>query len=113
MQARNAIGLGIALVTLTLVAGADRLVTTDGRVIDVKKARAEGAGYRLTFEHGEITLADKTAVKAVEIEGDMSDYVPKDDTEKTNLAKGFVKYGGAWMTKQAYENKLAEEHAKS
>jgi hypothetical protein len=113
MQARTALALAFALAAIALSATADRLVTTDGRVIEVKKARVEGAGYRLTFEHGEIALADKAAVKAVEIEGDMSDYVPKDDTEKANLAKGFVKYGGAWMTKQAYENKLAEEHAKT
>ncbi|HUR26833.1 MAG TPA: DUF1570 domain-containing protein [Planctomycetota bacterium] len=113
MQARKTLGLAIAWTALSLVAAADRIVTTDGRVIEVKKARTEGNGYKLTFEHGEITLADKSAVKAVEVEGDMSDYVPKDETEKANLAKGFVKYGGAWMTKAAYENKLAEEHAKS
>ena len=94
-------------------ARADRLVTTDGRVIEVKKARAEGEGYRLTFVNGEILLKDKSALKAVEVEGDMSDYVPKDETERANLAKGFVKYRDAWMSKQAYENKLAEEHAAS
>ncbi|HTF90356.1 MAG TPA: DUF1570 domain-containing protein [Planctomycetota bacterium] len=111
MQSR--IGLALAFALLSPIAAADRLVTTDGRVVEVKKARVQGAGYRLTFEHGEIVLADKSALKAVEIEGDMSDYVPKDDNEKANLAKGFVKYAGAWMTKQAYENKLSEEHAKS
>ncbi len=94
-------------------ATADRLVTTDGRVLEVKKARVDGAGYRLSFENGEILLKDKSSVKAVEIEGDMSDYVPKDETERANLEKGFVKYAGAWMTKQAFENKLAEQHAKT
>ena len=105
--------LPLTLAALSLGATADRLVTTDGRVIDVRKARVQGDGYKLTFEHGEIVLMDKSALKAVEIEGDMSDYVPKDETERTNLGKGFVKYGGAWMTKQAYENKLSEEHAKT
>ena len=113
MQARSALGAALALAALSFGALADRLVTTDGRVVELKKARVEGGGYRLTFQHGEIVLPDKTAVKAVEVEGDMSDYVPKDENEKANLAKGFVKYGGAWMTKQAYENRLAEEHAKT
>ncbi len=103
----------LAFALLATRAFADRLVTTDGRVLTVKKARVDGAGYRLSFENGEILLKDKAAVKAVEIEGDMSDYVPKDESERANLEKGFVKYAGAWMTKQAFENKLAEEHAKT
>jgi len=107
------LALGALLFACVPLARADRLVTTDGRVIELKKARAEGEGYRLSFQNGEILLKDKSAVKAVEVEGDMSDYVPKDETERANLAKGFVKYGGAWMSKQAYGNKLAEEHAAS
>jgi hypothetical protein len=111
--ARGFVPVALACAAFAPRAAADRLVTTDGRVLEVKKARVEGAGYRLTFENGEIVLKDKALVKAVEVEGDMSDYVPKDETERANLEKGFVKYAGAWMSKQAYENKLAEEHAKT
>ena len=106
------LALGVLLCTASPL-WADRLVTTDGRILEVKKARVEGQGFRLTFDNGEIVLKDSSLVKAVEIEGDMSDYVPKDETERTNLAKGFVKYGGAWMSKQAYEDKLALEHART
>ncbi len=110
---RRALACLPLLLAVASVASADRLVTTDGRIINVKKARVLGEGYRLTFEHGEIILTDKKALKAVEVEGDMSDYVPQDETERANLEKGFIKYGGAWMSKSAYENKLADEHAKT
>lgn len=112
-QRSNWIVIAVAAASLCAPASADRVVTTDGRVLEVKKARVEGAGYRLTFENGEIVLSDGKLVKAVEVEGDMSDYVPKDDAERANLAKGYVKYGGVWMSKQAYGDRLAENHAKS
>ena len=50
-----------ALLAFGLLGGdarADRVVTTDGRILTPKKARAEGAGYRLEFENGTIVLAD-------------------------------------------------------
>ena len=89
---------------------ADRIVTMDGRQIIAKKARkAEGGGYRLEFDHGVIELADDSMVKAVEIEGDMSDYVPKDDNERDKLEKGYVRYRGRWMSKRAYQTELNKE----
>jgi uncharacterized protein DUF1570 len=102
-----------AALGLLAPAFADRVVTKDGRVVTPKKARVEGAGYHLWFENGEIVLPSKDAVKAVEIEGDMSDYVPQDDNEKKFLEQGFVKYQGKWMSKQAYQDVLAQEFAKS
>ena len=54
-------------------AAADRLITNDGRILDVKKARELPDGsYQLVFESGEITCP-KRFVASVEIEGDMSD----------------------------------------
>jgi tetratricopeptide (TPR) repeat protein len=61
------------------------------------------------FEHGEIVLADGSAVQAVEIEGDMSEYVPKDEDERAKLAQGFVRYRGKWLSKPAYEEELRKE----
>jgi len=92
---------------------ADRVLTQDGRVLSPKKARVEGAGYKFVFENGEIVIPDKQAVQSVEIEGDMSEYVPKDDDEKKKLADGFVKYHGKWLSKPAYEEELKKEHEKS
>jgi hypothetical protein len=86
---------------------ADTLVTKDGRVIEVKKAREEGAGYRLWFEAGEITVP-KEHVASVEIEGDMADYVPKDEKEKQVLAQGYVRHKGKWISKPQYETELAK-----
>ncbi len=94
---------------LTLVvplAHADRVVTKDGRIVTPKKARAEGTGYKLTFENGEILLPDKSLVREVEIEGDMSEYVPQNDDEKQKLADGFVKYQGKWLSAPAYKDEL-------
>ncbi len=90
-------------------ASADRLVTTDGRILVPKKARPKDAGYVLTFEHGEVVLPDKSLVKAVEIEGDMSEYVPANEDEKQKLAQGFVRYQGRWYSKTGYEQELKKQ----
>lgn len=92
---------------------ADRIVTIDGRVLEAKKAREKDGGYVLEFEHGVITLPDKKMVKTVEIEGDMSEYVPQNEDEKTKLAQGFVKYRGHWMSKPSYQDELRKEAEKS
>ncbi|NUP96782.1 MAG: hypothetical protein HUU28_11525 [Planctomycetaceae bacterium] len=99
---------GAALLLLA-PAWADRLVTTDNRVLVCRKARAEGDGYKLEFENGTIVLADKSLVKAVEIEGDMSDYVPANEDERKKLEQGYVKYKSKWMSKPAYEDELRKE----
>lgn len=85
---------------------ADTLVTRDGRVIEVNKAREEGESYRLWFDAGEIVVA-KEHVASVEIEGDMADYQPKDDKEKAFLAQGYVRHKGKWMSKPQYELELS------
>ncbi len=107
---------GGALVLLALCAPqalADRVLTQDGRVLSPRKAREHQAGYRLEFEHGEIVLKDKSLVQSVEIEGDMSDYVPANDDEKAKLAQGYVKYRGRWMSAPAYTEELRKQHEKS
>ena len=86
-------------------AAADTLVTTHGRVLELRKAREEGDMYRLEFEAG-VVLCPKEHVASVEIEGDMSDYVPKDERERDFLEQGYVRYAGKWMSKPAYEVEL-------
>ena len=93
--------------SLASVSRADRLVTTDGRVIEVKKAREAGDNYELVFAAGTVVVPKKH-VTSVEIEGDMSDYVPKDDKERDFLAKGFVRHQGKWLSKPAFEEALAK-----
>ncbi|HED65294.1 MAG TPA: DUF1570 domain-containing protein [Planctomycetes bacterium] len=88
---------------------ADRLVTSDGRVIEVQKARQlENGDYLLVFRSTEVVCPARF-VASVEIEGDMSDYVPRDAKEEKMLAKGYVRYNGRWMSKPAYEAELAKE----
>ena len=105
----------IPALAATLLVGplhADRLVTNDGRVLDVKKARKEpGGGYRLEFEYGTL-LCPEEFVASVEIEGDMADYVPADDNERKKLEEGFVRYRGRWYSKPAYEAELSKEAAR-
>jgi tetratricopeptide (TPR) repeat protein len=88
---------------------ADRVVVDDGRILKPKKARPQGEGYLLEFENGDIVLPDKSRLTAVEIEGDMSDYVPANEDERQKLAQGYVRYRGRWLSKPAYENELQKE----
>jgi hypothetical protein len=90
-------------------AHADRLVTKDGRILEVRKARVLSDGsYQLVFESGEIACP-REFVASVEIEGDMSDYVPANEDEKKKLADGYVRFRGKWLSKVAYQNELAKE----
>jgi tetratricopeptide (TPR) repeat protein len=111
LHPKRLIGLA-ALAVLCGAASADRVVTVDGRVLKPVKAREHVQGYRLVFEAGEI-IVGKEHVKAVEIEGDMSDYVPQNDDEREKLAQGYVRYLGRWWSKAAYEDQLAREHEES
>jgi len=99
----------LLLAFLASPAAADRVLTKDGRVLHPKKARQEGSGYRFVFENGEIVVADAAIVQSVEIEGDMSEYVPQNDDERQKLAEGYVKYKGKWLSKPAYEGELHRE----
>jgi len=101
--------LGLGTLLLAAPAIADRVITDDGRVIQPKKARPKDGGYLLEFEMGEIFLPDASRLKAVEIEGDMSEYVPQNEDEKQKLAQGFVRFQGHWLSKPAYEDELRKE----
>jgi hypothetical protein len=106
----------LALLLLPFLAAqssADRLITKDGRILECKKARAEATGYRLVFENGEILVPDKAQIASVEIEGDMSDYVPANEDEKKKLADGFVRFQGKWLSKAAYEAELKRRFEES
>ena len=106
----------LALACLLLLAPdlrADRVVTEDGRVLEVLKAREKDGGYIFEFEHGTILLPTKEGVKAVEVEGDMSDYVPKDDDERKKLDQGYVRYRGKWISKTSFLNEKRKEHEAS
>lgn len=104
--ALSLLALGLASTSLQ----ADRLITNDGRVVEVKKARKEGDKYHLLFEHGEVIAPDDERIASIEIEGDMSDYVPQNDDERSKLEDGFVKYRGKWMTAQRYETEKKKEY---
>lgn len=97
------------LVACATSAFADRVLTTDGRILTPQKARVEGGGYRLEFENGTILLPDKSLIASAEIEGDMSDYVPANDDEKQKLAQGYVKYRGRWMSRPGYVEELRKQ----
>jgi len=104
---RLATGAGALALSIASLAHADRLITHDGRILEVKKARQLPDGdYQLLFESGEITCPERF-VASVEIEGDMSDYVPANEDEKKKLAQGYVRYRGKWLSKPAYEAELA------
>jgi len=102
-----------ALATPSVARALDRVVTEDGRVLKPTKAREVGEGLRLEFEAGVIEMPDRKGVVAVEIEGDMSDYVPQNDDEREKLEKGYVKYHAKWMSKPAYEDVLRKEAEES
>jgi len=90
-----------ALLALAPAADAfDRVITHDNRFLQCKKVREEAGNYRIEFEHDVVVLA-KDKVKAVEVSGNMADYVPKDDDERQKLAQGFIKYKGKWFSKAA------------
>lgn len=108
---RRALGALLVGAALALPASADRLLTEDGRVLEVKKARKlEDGNYLLVFESGEV-LCPAKYIASVEIEGDMSDYEPQNDDERKKLADGYVRYRGRWMNKPAYQAELAKTAA--
>jgi len=105
---------GLAALALAGDASADRIVTRDNRVLNVKRARLEGDRYLLRFEHGDVYV-DASEIKSAEIEGDMSEYEPQNDDERAKLAQGFVRYRGKWFSKSAYQmelNRQAEDSRK-
>lgn len=110
MRFRPTCSLLLAAALLAAPLSADRVITDDGRILKPKKARpqAEG-GYLLEFENGDVVVTDASRLVAVEIEGDMSDYVPADDNEREKLEQGYVRYQGRWMSKSAYEDELRRE----
>ena len=104
---------GLTLCALAAPVTADRLITNDGRILEVKKARPLPDGnYQLVFESGEVTCP-KEFVASVEVEGDMSDYVPASADEKKKLADGYVRYRGKWLAKAAYLAELEKQTALS
>jgi hypothetical protein len=106
----------IALAALVLApqASADRVVTKDGRIVTPAKARERDGVLRLEFASGGVVeIKDKSLIRSIEVEGDMSDYVPANDDEKEKLAQGYVRYRGRWWSKAAYEAELAKAFADS
>lgn len=101
------LGLAASLVPAPL--HADRLVTTDGRILQVKKARLlENGNYMLTFEAGAFECP-ASSIASVEIEGDMSDYVPTNEDERQKLEAGYVRFEGKWLSKARYQTMLAKQ----
>ena len=86
---------------------ADRVVTMDGRVIEVDRIRENpDGGYILEFPHGTIVVPAHIEFKAVEMAWDPEEYEPKDDNEREKLEQGFVRHEGKWISKSAYKNLL-------
>jgi len=98
-----------AWTALAPAAGADRVLTEDGRILHPKKARQEGQGYRFVFDNAEIVVPSRAGITSVEIEGDMSEYVPQNDDEREKLAQGYVRYKGKWFSKPGYQDELRRE----
>ena len=92
---------------------ADRLITEDGRIIELVKARQTDEGYTLTFKAGELTVGPDSGIASIQIEGDMSDYEPQNDDEREKLEQGYVRYEGKWLSKVAYENLLRKQYEAS
>lgn len=106
---RLLVGALCAAALLSPDASADRVVTKDGRIVTPRKAREKDGVLTLEFETGgTIAVKDKELVRSVEVEGDMSDYVPANEDEKQKLAQGYVRYRGKWWSKAAYETELAK-----
>ncbi|MFN0205754.1 MAG: tetratricopeptide repeat protein [Planctomycetota bacterium] len=101
---------GAAAILLTSTANADRLITKNGRSLEGKVTKKDKV-YHIKLQTAELEIHEDL-VKEVVIEGDMSDYVPKDAKEKEMLEKGFVKYRNGWMKKEQYQAELAKENAK-
>ncbi len=107
--------LRIAPLTLALLfafsthAPADRLITEDGRIIDLVKARKTEEGYHLVFHAGDLIVGPEAGIASIEIEGDMADYVPQNDDEKQKLEDGYVRFRGKWMIKARYLDELKRE----
>ena len=97
--------MGLPVLLLGQSALCDTLVTHDGRVLEVPKVRMDGDHYQLSFEQGQI-LCQAKWIASVEIEGDMSDYVPRSATERDYLQQGYVRFRGRWMSKKAYLSEL-------
>lgn len=113
MKLQSAALCALGALLLAPPAPADRLITEDGRIIKLVKARKVEDGYKLVFENGELDVGPDVGIASIEIEGDMSDYEPQNDDEREKLEQGFVRYRGQWMSKVRYENELRKEFEES
>jgi len=93
--------LAAALLVAAALAGAaraDKLILYDGRVVDGCRVEESGQELYATFEHGTLKLIP-SQVKEILYDSDEA-YVPKNDYEREQLAKGFVLFEGFWMSKE-------------
>lgn len=108
---RAAAAGALVVCILPALANADLLITKNGKVIRGKVTEKDANTYHVKLATVEFDLS-KELVKEVLIEGDMSSYVPKNDKEKDNLAKGFVLYKSQWISKDQYAKEIEKENAK-
>ncbi|MHC4944228.1 MAG: tetratricopeptide repeat protein [Planctomycetota bacterium] len=87
----------------------DTLITHHGKVVE-GKIREEGEGYLIQWDQASITVP-ATLVKQVEY-GDPTRYMPETEEDKENVAKGFVKYKGRWISKSRYDTEVRREQEK-
>jgi tetratricopeptide (TPR) repeat protein len=118
---RPRIGLvATAAALLAAPAPADRIVTATGQVLEGKLRDPDGkvpvpplqpeTRYRFALESGTIYVPG-SHIRSFEVEGDMADYVPRDDKEREMLDKGFVRFEGKWISKDRYALEIEKRRA--
>ncbi|MEW6743592.1 MAG: tetratricopeptide repeat protein [Planctomycetota bacterium] len=93
---------------LTLPLPGDQVLLLDGRIVEAA-VELSGDAVTLKFKNGDITIP-RDQVKEVYYE-DLSRYLPQSDEEKEQLAKGFVKYEGRWISKDRLQAELQKRQA--
>ncbi|MCP3914477.1 MAG: hypothetical protein GY711_02845 [bacterium] len=83
----------LAAAYLVVATNADILCLKDGRFLEKELARCDG-GVVVQFENGEVFVPEAMILEAV-IEG--AEIEPATQTEREQIAKGLVRYGGRWV----------------
>jgi tetratricopeptide (TPR) repeat protein len=94
--------------------GLDVLCLKDGRVIQSRSMHRTAAGVDVDYAHGTVRVPKAMILDAVLAED--AHVSPATDEEKDQVAKGFVRFEGKWVTTQERDRMLAkrvEQHRKA
>jgi hypothetical protein len=103
----------LVLAVCAAPAAADILMLKDGRVVDDKPMHRVADGIEIRYEHG-VVLVPTALVQDAVLEEDKV-WTPQTEEEKTQTAKGFVRFEGKWVTPRQREELVAkrvEKHKK-